>query len=398
MFFKKEGKKLKIAGIICEYNPFHNGHLYHINKTKEALGVDAVVALMSGNFVQRGLPSSFTKYERAKIACEYGCDLVLELPVFSSIAPADIFAKNAVTILNKLNVIDCLSFGSEDGIDALSKAHEMMKANESKFDELIKKHLSSGLSFSRAYALSFNELTASDIMTKSNNILAYKYISALDETKSAMKPFAVQRHGPGYNDECDESGIASASHIRSLIYKGEDVSDLVPALPQEKIIDLEKYFSYIKSIFIREKNFKMYFEYDEDAVNYIKKYIYDAKSYNEFMDMVSRKNFSRSKINRFLLAMLLNIYKDSVSRDNEYDFIIPLCANEKGKKVLKEIKKHSDVNVISKYKDLDNLSKESKLDLEILINNDQIYYLMKGMDVKDAYKINLQSIEKTLKK
>lgn len=398
MFFKKEGKKLKIVGIISEYNPFHNGHIYHIHKTKEALCADAVVALMSGNFVQRGLPSTFTKYERAKIACEYGCDLVLELPVFSSIAPADIFAKNAVTILNKLNIIDYLSFGSEDGIEALRKAHETMKANEKQFDELIKKHLTSGLSYSRAYSLSFNELTKTDIMSKSNNILAYKYISALDETKSAMKPFAVQRHGPGYNDECDESGIASASHIRSLIYKGEDVSDLVPALPQEKIIDLEKYFSYIKSIFIREKNFKMYFEYDEDAVNYIKKYIYEAKSYNEFMDMVSRKNFSRSKINRFLLAMLLNIYKDSVSRDNEYNFIIPLCANDIGKKVLREIKKRSDVNIISKYKDLDNLSHESKLDFEILINNDKIYYLMKDMDVKDAYKINLISIEKNLKK
>ena len=398
MFFKKEGKKLKIVGIISEYNPFHNGHVYHIHKTKEALGADAVVALMSGNFVQRGLPSSFTKYERAKIACEYGCDLVLELPLFSSIAPADIFAKNAVSILNKLNVIDYLSFGSEDGIDALSKAHETMKANESKFDELIKKHLTSGLSYSRAYALSFNELTSSDIMSKSNNILAYKYISALDETKSAMKPFAVQRHGPGYNDECDESGIASASHIRSLIYKDEDVSDLVPALPQEKILDLEKYFAYIKATFIREKNLRWCFEYDEDAVNYIKKYIYEAKSYNEFMDMVARKNFSKSKINRFLLAMLLNIDKDSISRDKEYDFIIPLCANEKGKKVLKEIKKQSDVNIISKYKDASNLSHESKLDFDMMVNNDQIYYLMKGMDVKDAYKINLQSIEKNLKK
>lgn len=389
---------MKIVGIISEYNPFHNGHIYHIRKTKEALGADAVVALMSGNFVQRGLPSSFTKYERAKIACEYGCDLVLELPVFSSIAPADIFAKNAVTILNKLNVIDYLSFGSEDGIEAFRKAHETMKANEKQFDELIKKHLTSGLSFSRAYALSFNELTTTDIMSKSNNILAYKYISALDETKSTIKPFAVQRHGPAYNDDTHEDDIASASHIRSLIYNDKDVSGFVPALPQEKIIDLEKYFSYIKATFIREKNFKMYFEYNEDAVNYIKKYIYEAKSYNEFMDMVSRKNFSRSKINRFLLAMLLNISKDSVSRDNEYDFIIPLCANEKGKKVLKEIKNHSDVNIISKYKDLDNLSKESKLAFEILINNDQIYYLMKGMNVKDAYKINLQSIEKTLKK
>ena len=383
---------MKIAGIICEYNPFHNGHLYHINKTKEALGVDAVVALMSGNFVQRGLPSAFSKYERAKIACEYGCDLVLELPLFSSVAPADIFSKNAVTILNKLNVIDYLSFGSEDGLETLIKALSLMIKNKNAFDETLKKYLASGLSFSRAYALSFNELTSLDIMNKSNNILAYNYISALNETESKIKAFALQRHGPSYNDAYDENDFASATHIRDLIYKGRDVNNFVPTLPDEKIIDLEKYFSYIKSIFIREKNFKMYFEYDEDTVNYIKKHIYEAKCYNEFMDMVSRKNFSKSKINRFMLAMLLNIYKDNVSRDKEYDFIIPLCANDIGKKVLKEIKKHSDVNIISKYKDLDNLSHESKLDLEILINNDQIYYLMKGMDVKDAYKINLLSV------
>ena len=383
---------MKIAGIICEYNPFHNGHLYHINKTKEALKADAVVALMSGNFVQRGLPSAFSKYERAKIACEYGCDLVLELPLFSSVAPADIFSKNAVNILNKLNVIDYLSFGSEDGLETLDKALNLMIKNKNAFDEVLKKYLASGLSFSRAYALSFNELTLSDIMNKSNNILAYNYISALNETRSKINAFALQRKGPSYNDAYDENDFASATHIRDLIYKGKDVNNFLPKLPDEKIIDLEKYFSYIKSIFIREKNFKMYFEYDEDAVNYIKKHIYEAKGYNEFMDMVSRKNFSKSKINRFMLAMLLNIYKDSVSRDKEYDFIIPLCANDIGKKVLKEIKKHSDVNIISKYKDLDNLSHESKLDLEILINNDQIYYMMKGMDVKDAYKINLLSV------
>lgn len=383
---------MKIAGIICEYNPFHNGHLYHINMTKEALKADAVVALMSGNFVQRGLPSAFSKYERAKIACEYGCDLVLELPIFSSIAPADIFSKNAVTILNKLNVIDYLSFGSEDGLETLDKALNLMIKNKNAFDEILKKYLSNGLSYSRAYALSFNELTSSDIMNKSNNILAYNYISALNETESKIKAFALQRHGPNYNDAYDENDFASATHIRDLIYKGKDVNNFVPALPDEKIIDLEKYFSYIKSIFIREKNFKMYFEYDEDTVNYIKKYIYEAKGYNEFMDMVSRKNFSKSRINRFMLAMLLSIYKDNVSRDKEYDFIIPLCANDTGKKVLKEIKKHSDLNIISKYKDLDNLSHESKLNLEILINNDQIYYLMKGMDVKDAYKINLLSV------
>lgn len=383
---------MKIAGIICEYNPFHKGHLYHINKTKEALKADAVVALMSGNFVQRGLPSAFSKYERAKIACEYGCDLVLELPLFSSVAPADIFSKNAVNILNKLNVIDYLSFGSEDGLETLDKALNLMIKNKNAFDEILKKYLSSGLSYSRAYALSFNELTSSDLMSKSNNILAYNYISALNETRSKINAFALQRTGPSYNDAYDENDFASATHIRDLIYKGKDVNNFVPALPDEKIIDLEKYFSYIKSIFIREKNFKMYFEYDEDTVNYIKKHIYEAKGHNEFMDMVSRKNFSKSKINRFMLAMLLNIYKDNVSRDKEYDFIIPLCANDIGKKVLKEIKKHSDVNIISKYKDLDNLSHESKLDLEILINNDQIYYLMKGMDVKDAYKINLLSV------
>lgn len=383
---------MKIAGIICEYNPFHNGHLYHINKTKEALKADAVVALMSGNFVQRGLPSAFSKYERAKIACEYGCDLVLELPLFSSVAPADIFSKNAVNILNKLNVIDYLSFGSEDGLETLDKALNLMIKNKNSFDETLKKYLSSGLSYSRAYALSFNELTSSDIMNKSNNILAYNYISALNETESKIKSFALQRKGPSYNDAHDENDFASATHIRDLIYKGKDVNNFVPAMPDEKIIDLEKYFSYIKSIFIREKNFKMYFEYDEDTVNYIKKYIYEAKGYNEFIDMVSRKNFSKSRINRFLLAMLLNLEKNDISRDKNYDFIVPLCANEKGKEILSEIKNKSELKIISKYKDINDLNEKDSDALNKIIKADKIYYLMKNIDVKNAYKINLLSV------
>ena len=383
---------MKIAGIICEYNPFHNGHLYHINKTKEALKADAVVALMSGNFVQRGLPSAFSKYERAKIACEYGCDLVLELPLFSSIAPADIFSKNAVNILNKLNMIDYLSFGSEDGLETLDKALNLMIKNKNAFDETLKKYLASGLSFSRAYALSFNELTSSDIMNKSNNILAYNYISALNETESKIKAFALQRKGPSYNDAHDENDFASATHIRDLIYKGKDVNNFVPALPDEKIIDLEKYFSMIKTIFLREENYKKYFEYNEDAVNYIDKYIYEAASYNYFMDKMAIKNFSKSKINRFLLATLLNLEKYDISRNKNYDFIVPLCANDKGKEILSEIKNKSEVKIISKYKDIYDLSEKDKDILNKMIKADKIYYLLKDMDVKNAYKMNLLNI------
>lgn len=385
---------MKIAAIICEYNPFHNGHIYHINKTKDALNVDAILALMSGNYVQRGLPSAYTKYERAKIACEYGCDLVVELPMFSSIAPADIFAKNSVDILNKLNLIDYLSFGGEDSLDTIEKAYNTMRDHKKNFDELIKKHLDSGLSYSRAYGLSFNELTCTDIMNKSNNILAYNYISALKETKSYIKPFAVHRQGPSYNDAHHINDIASASKIRKLIYSGKDVNAFLPKLPSEEIFNLEKYFSLIKTFFIREDDYTKFFEYDEDTVNYIEKYIYDAKTYYEFMEAVSKKNFSKSKINRFLLSILLKIFKDDVSRDKNYDFIVPLSANDKGIDILSEIKNKSGVKIISKYKDIYDLSIEGQSYLSKMIDADKIYYLMKDMDVKDAYKINLQSLWK----
>lgn len=388
----KEGKKLKIAAIICEYNPFHNGHIYHINKTKEALKADAIVALMSGNFVQRGIPSAFTKYERAKIACEYGCDLLIELPIFSSIAPADIFANNSIKILNSLNVINYLSFGSEDSLERLTKAYNTMTDNRDGFDELIKKHLSTGLSYSRAYGLSFNEITGTDIMSKSNNILAYNYISALKETKSDIKPFAVHRQGPSYNDAHHINNIASASKIRKLIYSCDDVSAFLPKLPSEEIFNLEKYFSLIKTIFIREDNYTKFFEYDEDTVNYMEKYIYDAKNYDEFMEAVSKKNFSRSKINRFLLSIFLKISKDDVLREKNYDFIVPLCANNKGKEILSEIKNKSGVSIISKYKDIYDLSIDRQSYLSKMVDADKLYYLMKDMDAKDAYKINLQSL------
>lgn len=385
---------MKISAIICEYNPFHNGHIYHINKTKKENNVDSVVALMSGNYVQRGLPSSFSKYERAKIACEFGCDLVIELPIFSSIAPADIFSKNAVSILNKLNVVDILSFGSEDSIDKLKEAYKIIESNKGQFDELIRKNLADGLSYSRSYAKSFNELTKSELMSKSNNILAYNYISSLSETenKGKIKAYAVQRHGPSYDSEHKEDGFASASYIRKQIYAKDDVAGLVPRLAEEKIIDLDKYFSLIKMLYLRESDYSKYFEYDEDTVNYISKYIYDAETYDEFILAVSKKNFSKSKINRFLLSILLNIHADDISRDKNYGFILPLCANEKGLEVLKEIKDNSSVQIINKYKDINELDSQNKKDLEKMIKADEMYYLIKDMDIKNAYKMNLLSI------
>lgn len=385
---------MKIAAIICEYNPFHNGHIYQIKKTKEELNVDAVLAIMSGNFVQRGLPSAFSKYERAKIACEYGCDLVIELPIFSAIAPADIFSKNAVNILNKLNLINYLSFGSEDNLATLKKAKKIMIEKKYLFDKLMKKNLSSGLSYSRSYANSFNELTETSVMSKSNNILAYNYLSALAETKSDIKAFSVQRLGPNYNESASSEEFASASYIRKLIYEKKDVSKFLPKLPSENIIDFEKYFSYIKAIFLRENRYENYYEYNIDTINFIEKNIYDAKYYKDFIVNIGKKNFSKSNINRFLLSMLLNIHRDDISRNKDYDFIIPLCANEKGREILSEIKNCSQIKIISKYKDIYELSENSKLILNKMISLDKIYYFMKDMNVKDAYKINLLSTGK----
>ena len=225
------------TGIIAEYNPFHKGHLYHINETKKITNNDIVV-IMSGNFVQRGEPAMADKHTRAKMALRNGVALILELPVEYATSSADIFAKGAVNILEASGIIDTLSFGSEKGsTDVFNKISDILNNEPKPFKTLIKKYLNTGLSYpaSRTKALEEYMSLNLDFMNKSNNILALEYIRELKKLNSSIKAFTIERIVSDYNGINLSGEISSASAIRSALIK--KVITALNSVP-ENVLDL----------------------------------------------------------------------------------------------------------------------------------------------------------------
>lgn len=218
---------MKIAGITAEYNPFHKGHAYQIDKTRCDAGAQYVIAVMSGNFVQRGAPAVFDKYLRTEAALMSGVDLVLELPAVYACASAEFFASGAVSLLDSLGCVNILSFGSELGkIEMLQSAAEVLTGEPEKFREALKENLKAGDSFPRARAAALRSYfdganEVSELLRQPNNILAVEYCRALLRFHSPITPFTVKRAGKGYHEDGLSGEFASASGIRKKLFSRE---------------------------------------------------------------------------------------------------------------------------------------------------------------------------------
>lgn len=225
------------VGIIAEYNPFHNGHAYHLKAAKELSGAKHAIAVMSGDFVQRGEPAMFDKHLRAKWALEQGADMVLLLPAVFSLASAQAFASGGVGILHGTGIVDHISFGSECGdVSALQRAAEMADDESAELKELIKNHLDSGLSYPDARARAWQQyIGESALLSSPNDILGIEYIRALNALNSPMVPIPVTRTGPGHDSPKLTAGFASASAIRGSILSQADTAGLVPDSIQKDI-------------------------------------------------------------------------------------------------------------------------------------------------------------------
>lgn len=213
---------MKICGIVCEYNPFHNGHLYQINKIKKELGFDAVVGVMSGNWTQRGDVAIFDKYTRAKAAVINGMDLVIELPAIHSMQSAEIFARNSVYILNSLGIIDSIAFGTEcEDINILKDISDVLVSETNEFRSILKNELNNGSPYFFAREKAIYEILGEDrrdAIRKPNNILAIEYLKAIKRLESSIIPIGIKRYGAQHNDkEFDTSTTASASSVREHI-------------------------------------------------------------------------------------------------------------------------------------------------------------------------------------
>lgn len=366
---------MKIASIIAEYNPFHKGHAYQINKIKEDY-TDFIVVIMSGNFVQRGEPAIINKYERARQAVNNGASLVLELPLPYATSNAEIFALGAINILNSMVIIDRLYFGTEDDVEVLKNLQEKIDKN---FDEAkLKKYLSEGKSFIRSRQLAMDFLTEEEkeILKRPNNILGMEYLRSLTKLNSSIEAHSIKRKNVNHDDDFSLDGFASASHIRKLAYEGEDVSRFLPAYDLVVENKLENYFDIFKYKMISGKiNFKDYFDYEEGLENRILENL-DAKNFHDLIEKVHSKRHSRSRIKRLIIEILLDIKKDLIKNSFEDPYTRVLACDERGIEIFKKSKNKNKIYSFKSFYNTSSGITKEMLDKEILATD--LYNIKSG--------------------
>jgi len=381
---------MKILGIITEYNPFHNGHLYHLFKAKEITGADYVVAVMSGNFLQRGEPAIINKWARTKMALNAGVDLIIELPFVFSTQDANGFAFGAVKLLDSLQIIDYLCFGCEtDNLDTLYSISNFLHIEPQKYKELIVYNSKNGYEFPRARSQAICEyhrifgidglekispLELSKLLKYPNNILALEYIKHLLNLKSKIKPIAIKRIGAGYHQKNIKGKISSATSIRNEILNSLSspktdlfiLNDKIKStIPQSVFPILEKelregrgpitfdsYRQYILATLRRMslEDISRVQGVTEGLENRIKKASLKSCTVEQLINSIKTRRYTRTKIQRIILHLMANLSKKDVKTFNRCG---PLYArvlgfSKKGKTLLRNIKKISSTPLISK--------------------------------------------------
>lgn len=355
-----------ITGIIAEYNIFHNGHKYQIDEIKKHS--DAVVAVMSGSFVQRGDVAITDKWSRAKSALIGGADLVIELPVCYALNAAPNFAMGGINILNSLGVIDTVAFGSEFGnIDELITAAQIMENESADIADKVKSYMSDGMSYPSALSKAYGSIIKSDILGLPNNILATEYIRALIKTGSAIRPITIQRNSAGHHDTNISGNIASASKIREMIFSGCDISPLIPYSLSDIGGNIPYSLSRIDSAVIAKlrmantESMKNINEMTEGLENRIIKSAMETDNFSSLTEKIKSKRYTMSKIRRIVIASLLDFTKDIYKPAPEY--IRVLGMNRRGMEILKKAKKSCAVPIITKAADFKEHSPQFELDV-----------------------------------
>lgn len=375
---------MKIAGIIAEYNPFHNGHALFIEKAREQ-GAECVVAVMSGNFVQRGEPALFRNDIRVRAALEGGADLVLRLPVCCATAGAKSFALGGVKVLDALGCIDTLVFGSECGdTEILCRTAELIESKD--VQNAIAEEMKKGIPFAAARENAIRRFSdeCADIIGKANDILAVEYISALKNLGSNIRPYAIKREGADHDSTVSGGGIASASYIRSLIMNNEEWKDFVPekvynilstATDEQKITDfskLETAVLYRLRTASAEEIAKCP-DVSEGIENRIIAASKESATLDELYSKVKTKRYSHARIRRIILSFCLGITSEDVG--NGASFIGVCGFNSRGAELLKTAYKAASMPVITKAAELKNAESKVKKAYEIECRAGDIYAL-----------------------
>ena len=353
---------MKTAGIIAEYNPFHQGHAYHIAQTRRKTGADAVVCVMSGNFTQRGLPALLHKWDRAGMALSSGADLVIELPVPFALGSAEYFALGGISLLNSLGVVDYVSFGSEEGnLETLQAVADLLDKPETL--SCIKRFLKEGLSFpaAREQALYSVGMDNASLLAGPNNILAIEYCRAICRLNAKITPVTVARSGAGYHDGDITDGVyASANALREAFYK-EGTAACAEQMPKEAFAILEsaekegRYYpanAASDSLFLAAlkrctpADFSRIPSVSEGLENRLYRAAQQANTMEEFFASCKTKRYTRTRLNRIAACAYLGISLADCPQTPPY--IRVLGMNETGRAILKAAKERATLPILIK--------------------------------------------------
>lgn len=407
-----------VLGIISEYNPFHNGHLYHLRESKKITHSDYSIAIMSGNFTQRGEPSIIDKWSRAKMAIESGVDLVIELPTIYAISSAENFASGAIKILNSLGIVDYLSFGSEcNDISILNDIANVLYEEPSDYKTLLSHELSKGISYPKAREKALmmylnNVRRFANVLSSPNNILGIEYLKALKRQKCSIEPVTVKRQGTDHNESAFDvdSNYASGTAIRSSCQLS-DISLLQNKMPESSFEILNeniKKGNIVNNISCFDKEIiytlrKMSVEeianlpdVSEGLEYSLKSAADNCNSVIELLSIVDSKRYTKTRIQRILLYAILNITKkDMQTSKTIMPYVRVLGFNDKGKGIVSEISKRNKklelVSSVKKFVDKGpNKNLKSMIEKDIWASN--VYTL--GYDYES--KANLDYTQKLI--
>jgi predicted nucleotidyltransferase len=374
---------MNAVGLIVEYNPFHNGHAFHLHASKEAASAEVVIAVMSGNFLQRGEPALVSKWWRTKMALLNGVDIVFELPYRFAVQKAEIFASGAISILDAAGC-EAVCFGSENGeLPSFLQTIDFITEQKSQLEESIHRFINTGVSYPKAVSLAYHQLSDSNAyldLSKPNNILGIEYIKAIKNQKSSLKPMTVPRKNADYHDEHFASEtIASATSIRKAIFSKEydqnSIRQYVPA-PTDQLLSeylkeyqvlhqWENYWEYLKFRLLTSSpaELREIYEVEEGLENRLLAAAPLSGSFHEFMERIKTKRYTWTRLQRLCVHILTNTKKEQMAGPSDKATYLRLLGmTSKGKEYLNKRKKDFSLPLVSKlasYKE-----KEILLDLK----------------------------------
>ncbi|MCM1113089.1 MAG: nucleotidyltransferase [Muribaculum sp.] len=379
-------KTFTVNGIVAEYNPFHNGHRYQLEDAKRQSGADYTVVVLSGNFMQRGTPALFDKYKRAEMALRGGADLVLELPAFYSASSAEYFATGAVTLLDKLGVVDYLCFGSECGdLDTMRRIAGILLEEPAGYVAYLKQYLRQGASYPTARTAALvqfcPELSGQrDVLKSANNILGIEYLKALLRRNSAMKPVTSLRNGSQYHDRMLRAQFSSAMALRQALYDTQDPSMLssqIPepvytvlrsALTQKRPLQLDDFSAplHYKLLMEADAGYADYLDVSVELSDRIRNKLYDFTSFQAFCDLLKTKDMTYTRISRCLMHILLDMKTADMESYRQADYIgyiRVLGFRREAEELLSAAKKQAKAPILSKLADAAQILDETGLSM-----------------------------------